>query len=353
MRKYFNYQFKKSLVVFALLALACTVISVFPVVVENYDFWNARPDAGYVDLYSQNALIVLIIACFAAPIFFFSYKMKERSVDMYYALPISRTKIAAVHFICGFICVYAAFSVGYLLNFLMVVIKVRRLLYINYLWLYLASFIPALSLYTLSAFCYTRANAVVDGIVFILAGTFALTIVYAIFHTIGVADKGVGSMPVVDGFFPWTCFERIINCIAPRIYGRAGDKWFLRTAFYTQRMYAKDVSELVGVIAITVLSIAAGLGLFFTEKRCKAESCGQVSNGIFGYKVYIPLYILSFCMICGNEVFMLCLIALGAVATTMVYRRTAKLSKKQIILLAIYVVISILCGVLANWRYWS
>lgn len=361
MKKYFIYRLKKCVLPFALLALACALIYVLPVAAKNYDYWNTHPECKYVTLYTDNALAMLALMSIAAPVFFFSYKMNKRSVDMHFSLPISRTKIAAVNFICGYLCVFAAFSTGYLLGFLMIVSKVRRLYLLNYLWIYLASIIPSLVFYTLSAFCFTRANTVIDGIVFIITGLFTVPIVYLIAYCIGVAANGAGAMPTVNGFLPWTAFDKIITCLGSRIYGGTGDVWeFYKPAYYEAgyigydylyERYTSDVTELVGVITMTALGIAAAFGLFFTEKNCKAEKCGQVSDSIFGYKGCIPLYLLALCMVCGNDVLMLGLLACGAVALTIVYRRTVKLGKKHAVLLAIYLAVSILCGILVNLRY--
>lgn len=365
MKKYFNYQFKKSILPFALLALACAVIYVLPIAVENYDSWNTHPDYTYVKLYTGNSLVWLALMSVAAPVFFFAYKMNKRSVDMYFSLPLSRTKIAAVHFICGFGCIFAAFTTGYLLGFLLIISKVRRLYILNYLWIYLASIIPSLTLYTLSSFLYTRANTIIDGIIFIVAGLFVLPIVYVIIYSIGEAVNGANSMPAANGFMPWTAFEKLITSLCPRLYGDAGDKWtfynpdsygYPHSSYLYDSLYEKytfDVTELVGMIAMTALAIDAAFGLFFTEKKCKAENCGQISESIFGYKTLIPLYLLSLGMVCITEIATMCMFLFAVVASAMVYRRTIKFGKKYAMLFAIYVAVSILCGILVNLRHFK
>ena len=356
MKKYFVYQLKKSILPFALLALICAIIYVLPVAVEDYGFWNTHPDCNFVNLYTENILIVLGIMSVAAPTFFFAYKMNKRSVDMYYSLPISRTKIAAVHFICGFICIFAAFTVGYIAGVVTVIEKVRRIYLLNYLWIYFASIIPSLTLYTLSTFLYTRANTVVDGIIFIVLGLFALPVTYAIIHCVVVAAAGNGKVPSADGFLPWTALANVIDGLAPRIYGDMATGWQLikpqNTSNYDYSVYMYDVCGVVGTVTFTLLAAAAAIGLFYTEKNCKAENCGQLSESIFGYKVCLPLYLFSLCMVCGDEVIMLSLVIFAAAALTFVYRRTIKIGKKQAVLFAIYLAVSIACGILVNLSHW-
>lgn len=354
MKKYFVYQLKKSILPFALLALACAIIYVLPVAVRDYGGWNSHPDYSYVNLHTENAIIALGIMSVASPTFFFAYKMNKRSVDMYYSLPLSRTKIAAVHFICGFICIFAAFTVGYIAGVVTVIEKVRRLYLLNYLWIYLASFVPSLTLYTLSGFLYTRANTVVDGIIFIVLGLFALSVTYAIIHSVVVAAAGNGKVPSADGFLPWKALESVIDGLAPRIYGDRTTGWDLTRpqGTYGYAAYMYDVCGVVGTVTFTLLAVGAAFGLFFTEKNCKAENCGQISESIFGYKVCIPLYLFSLCMVCGDDVIMLSLVTFAAAALTLIYRRTIKIGKKQAVLFAIYLAVSIVCGILVNLSHW-
>lgn len=369
MKKYLKFQLKKNLLPFALLVLFCVIVYVIPLLTQNYSRWNNPsplpppgqfiPPVGsggyyervYLELYTENILIALGIICVLVPIYMFAYKMNKRSVDMYYSLPISRTKIAAVHFIVGLAYVLAAYTLGYFLGFAVVAVKVKHLYLVNYLFLYLATLIPAFTLYALSAFFYTRANTIVDGVIFIVSGVFALFVAVTILnHLIEIAaPKAV--LIDAEGFLIWQPLNTIGNFFRNAIKYGITETSYSWTFDPGSPWYEYSVCALVGAILMTAGAVGATCGMLLTEKNCKAENCGQISNSIFGYKVAIPLYTVALFMMLGNEILLLCIFAFAAFVATVVYRRTIKIGKNQAILFAIYIVVAFVFAMLVNAKY--
>lgn len=335
MKKYFIYQLKKSLLPLALLTLFMALVYAVPAATHNYSLWNSSDNEGRVNLYTAYALSGLAAMCVVMPFFIFSYKMNKRSVDMYYSLPLSRTKLTAVNFICGFICVYAAFTAGYLLGFIIIAAKVRRLYLITYLWIYIASVIPAFTLYSISSFLYTRANSVVDGIAFVAMGMFSLVAAGGIINSV-LEAAGVSYNISAIYFLPGWILNDIGIGLGNRIYNPSYTAWEFDVA-YNKWRYLDDIGSLIGGIVTALLAVAAAVGLILSERHAKAENCKQISESVFGYKVMIPLMMLACAAASGRDIVMLCIIAFGGLIATILYRRTIKIGKKHGIRLAVYI----------------
>ncbi|MDE5593071.1 MAG: hypothetical protein K2I75_03970 [Clostridiales bacterium] len=85
----------------------------------------------------------------------------------------------------------------------------------------------------------------------------------------------------------------------------------------------------IGIILIAALGIAAGVGLFISERKAKAENCEQISESYFGYKVMIPLYAFSFAITFAPISYVLvALVAAAAYAVSVLYKRTPKIGWK-------------------------
>ena len=365
MKNYFQYQFKKHLVPLAVLFFLGVILYVIPIAAENYSIWNSwvselsrapteemaeellrKPP--YIDLYLDNFFYVIPIMCAAMPIYTFAYKMSKRSADMYYSVPLNKTKLATVHFIVGLATVLAAHSAAYLLGFIVVATKVKGLHLIYYLWIYLASLIPAFCVYTVTAFFYTRANTVIDGIIFAVLALFALGIVAL------AADHAIECATFEYGPLDWTHFLTLSPLLAVRdgLY----DHIFKTdpTSYWANGDIFND--QLAGCIIIAVIAVGCTIGFFLAEKRGKAENCGQVSESVFGYKLMIPLYTVAMFVsltrtdtlweevgieqsLLGWAAAVFC-----AFVMTIIYKRNIKIGKKTLILLTV----SIAAGLVAS-----
>lgn len=356
MKNYFRYQFKKFLLPLTVLFLFAIIMYVIPLAAENYKYWNFQFDQEftsemhkptYIDLYTDEILTALAIMCVVMPIYAFSYKMNKRSVDTYYSVPLTKTKLAAVHFIVGFVTVIAAFSAAYLLGFIVIVAKVKGLRLIFYLWIYLASLIPAFCIYTITAFFYTRANTVVDGIIFVLFG-------YCLFGIIVLAadhiSNSAGSIEWGDWsyYFAPSPLAVVSNGLQKCIY----DANEVYSWSYISRDKVVAINELAGCLTVTVMAIACTLGLFFTEKHSNAENCGQISESIFGYKSMIPIYTVSIFIslsfspeVVQSSVIAWCAIAFCAFIMTVIYKRTLKIGKKALLLLSLSIAVGLIAGI--------
>ncbi len=352
MKKYFVHLLKKNLLPLACFTLFCVILYVVNLAVEDYSLCNDVTYPGGKDLGVGNLAIAFGMLSIFIPIYIFSYKMNKRSVDMYYSLPICKKKLLAANFLVGLILLYVPYTFSYLLGFVIIAAKVKRLYLIYYLYLYLASIVPGFILYAVTAFVYTRANTVLDGILFVIGALLLLSIAFlTVYHILRRYDWYPGGIEG-EAFLPFTPLSQVIDSFRYSMTkGEIGDKWFT----FTERELASpenyrlalsaDVCTLVGCILWTLLAIGATVGLFMTEKNSKAENCGQISNSVFGYKVQIPAYTVllpAFMLGIGGEIFGLCAVAFGVFVLSVIYKRSIKIGWKFAVVLIACLVVGIL-----------
>lgn len=344
MKKYFLYELKKSGYVILCLALIATGLYVAPLITSDTILRSASETYVWV---------ISTIAVFLAagvPVLVFNYKMKKRSVDLFYSLPLSHTKILAVKFLIGLIAVFAAYTVAYWLGAVTLIIRYyaasdsHPFYPVYYLPQYFASLLPIFFVYAISSFAFTRANKTIDGIFFIIFWMFAPALIVSVLDNLSLVS--------VSAFYP-LCFCNF----APLDFLTAHFQEHLRgylnihaLSFIEEHSLAELVNIVIGFTLTALLAVGATTGLFLTEKRQKAEKVEQISNSWFGYKVMIPLY--TVCLICLSAHFMfiilLVLVAVGAFLLTMLYRRTVKIGLVQGLIYGG----SVLAGVIIVVIYW-
>lgn len=355
MKKYFCSLLKKNLIPLACLTLICFAVYVVPVMVKDYSWWHYWDYRYESDLYLGFILTALVIMSVLIPIYLLSYKMNKRSVDMYYSLPISKTKILAAHFLVGLVLLYAPYSVAYLWGFVTVVIKTQQLyqqpFLINYLYLYLSSLLPAFILYSVTAFIYTRANTIIDGVICVVGALFLLSMAVSMLDEIGWVDvlKSTSYRNWFDAedFYPFASLIQAANAFGESIaqgIPHDYDQWFANPS----RLH-EYISMIVSDILWALIGIASTIGLFLTEKNAKAENCGQISESIFCFKVLIPAYAamamvraLVSAIIELQNVALLFAVAFGAYLLSVIYKRTLKIGWRYAIVLGASVIGGIL-----------
>lgn len=352
MKKYFVHLLKKNLLPLACFTLFCLIVYVVPITVQNYYYWNhlSPLDEYYQfrspNLYYGNIAVVLGILSVFIPIYMFSYKMNRRSVDMHYSLPVSKTKILIANFVTGLILLYASYTIAYVWGFVTIAAKVQRLYLINYLYIYLASLVPAFILYSVTAFIYTRANTVIDGIISVVGAMFLFGLAFftfdEMFYRYPWYVNGLESL----NFFPFAPFVHVNYAFGDAIcYGKV-NLWF------TPRVNNADTLELVCDILWLLVGAGATVGLILSERNSKAENCGQISTSVFCYKIQIPAYTAMLALLAatsGGEVWaMLLAIVFGAFVMSIVYKRSIKIGWKFAVVLVACIVGAIVLCIINN-----
>ncbi|MDE5593009.1 MAG: hypothetical protein K2I75_03650, partial [Clostridiales bacterium] len=168
MKKYFVYELKKSMFVMCALAVIATAVYIISVISQIDDIDSAFRFSHY-----YISTIVTLGGAFSVlvPIWKLAYRMKKRSVDLYYSLPLSHTKILAVKLLVGLVVLFASFTVAFWIGSFtaMAALSKYEFIYmyfksVNFVLLYFSLLIPMAVIYVVTAFIFTRANRLIDGI---------------------------------------------------------------------------------------------------------------------------------------------------------------------------------------------
>lgn len=347
MKKYFLYELKKSAFTIGCLSLIAVALYITPILTSTTLL--SRVFGTYLWFISTIGGVLAV----CVPIWIYAYKMKKRSVDLYYSLPLSHQKILLVKFLIGLVAVYVPYTVAYWLGAITVLIKVGSEIptCIYYIPQYFSSIIPIYFIYAISSFVFTRANKLIDGIVFLCFWAFVFMLVAALF------EKWTWDIMQISDF------QQTNFAIYPVCYAPFAPLDWTTTRFQElmlqQNATSFDAAELANVIvgfSLTALqAVGATLGLFFMEKRAKAENCEQISDSVFGYKTMIPLYtagllaLYDFSLGAIFSDFFLILFVFTAVASfaiTAIYKRTFKIERRQAVIYGVALEIGVLLSLL-------
>lgn len=347
-KKYFVYELKSNLAPFLVMVALGICSYIIPLLTERYR-WGYTPET-----YLEYCSAAFGIMCAVLPIWLFRYKMNKRSVNLYYAQPITRTDLLGIKFAVGAILILAAYTLVYWAGFLVALIKIHRFIYpIFYLWQYLSSLIPLFTLYALSSFIFTRANSILDGILFIIFATFS---VYLVLYVINLFLPR-SSVIIVDSSYK---YERKYSYLVP-YYFFPFHSLDTTTAYFMDKILKKgttflsfdradkvasSVNSIVSMSFWTLAGIAATIGLFKTEKTSKAENCMQVSDSVFGYKTALPIFCLAGCTLVEDSIIYFFLILLAAYLLSAVYKKSFKIGWRQVIVIVVSAVIGFAIGII-------
>ena len=262
---------------------------------------------------------ILLVLCFVAPVMQYSYRMKKRSVDLWYSLPVTRTKLMLVRTIGGLALVLIPYILSYWLGFAVIACSDNLFELSQYVPLFFTSLSVGVLLYFVNSFLFTRANTVGDGILFLLIWNMIPILPFLLFYLRLHIVNGIFGSPYL--FCPLTPTISVFNYFSALIRGTSSSipyAWFLF-----------PLAGLEGA--------AACFGLFYTAKMHRAEDAGQLSSSAFGYKVLVP-----FCIVLAVSIFPVlstqsffylyyAIILIGGLISYFVYRRSFRLKKQDLL----------------------
>ena len=184
MKRALAYEFKRILL--PLCIFTAIAAAVFAVAALTSDYIALREiaapgveDSFYTEQVPVNTLvhipaITLCVLCFIVPAMQFSYRMKRRSVDLWYSLPIRREKLVLARTIAGLALVFVPYAVSYAAGVTIIACSENLFKMQMYVPLFFASLPMGVLLFGVNSFLFSRANTAGDGILFMLLGAFAL-----------------------------------------------------------------------------------------------------------------------------------------------------------------------------------
>jgi hypothetical protein len=277
--------------------------------------------------------ILLSVIVTIIPIMEFSFKMKRRSVDLYYSLPIKRIKL----YICKYFVGLAEFLILYIPQWLISFIwlatlpSVSNIYDMSYsIYFMLASIGYGILIYTFLTFFYTMGNTLIDGIIFMaLASCFLPTLMNVMYSLILGANYSDRTFYMRWFFIYSPLFDISGKMHSNMIGGTYGD------------------INILGIILNIALAILASIAFFFIHsEKNNAELVGDESDTIFGYKLFIPLYMVtSFKLISSSISALWVVIGLVGYLFYCIYRKSFRIKRNDIITLGVSIIIGLLIAI--------
>lgn len=327
MKKYFEYELKKSLFLIGCL----TIIASAWYLVTLIDAESVLSLASLGIISSIGGLLA-----FGLPFYVFSYKMKKRSVDLFYALPLSHTKILVVKFLVGLIIVFIPYTVAYWLGLLVIAPRAGglNLNIVYFIPQFFASIIPIYLIYAISSFCYTRANRRRDGQALAVLWFFAVALVLLILMRLTAGAP-------IDDEVPEPISLARIYYILPNFFFPSSPLNHVTTVFQAMILGTYNpgyetivlVNMIVGYVFVTLWGAGSTVGIILLEKKSKAENIEQITESWFGYKTVIPVYTSCLVSLCVGipyvSFILIILVLIGMYILSASYRRTVKIGWQQ------------------------
>ncbi|PKK94309.1 MAG: hypothetical protein CVV61_00265 [Tenericutes bacterium HGW-Tenericutes-6] len=344
MKAYIYYLIKTKWLQTTVLAAIPTILSMTIIGLStSYSNVNPHTYLPYPNIL-YTPVILMIIMVILLPIIRLSALKSAKDVDLYYALPMTQTKLYLSHLIFGLIQLIIVWTVMFFIS-LLVFIGIYPRVYIN-LWflpLYLIGMIYISIVYTLNSFLFMRAHSIIDGIAFILLFHVALVVVPGASVIINYQLFGENIPFIINpfsGLITWANTFIILSNPAPYNY-------------QIQIIFYDDQVRLISLILHTVIYISLTISsMIYTLKKMdtyKIENIGTLSHSLFGYRVMIPV-ILTFSIATltdigrGQSIGVIFMVIFTSFAMIgfFIYRRSVKLTKTDILSIIIPVILGII-----------
>lgn len=336
MMKFYSYYLKKRLpilVVLGALFLATIIIVLNQAEIISYERVNEVIIKKVGTFNPFIVLTIILVSCASTiPVMEFAFKMKRRSVDLYYALPLKRSKIYLVKYLVGLTEIFILFLPQWLVTFIWVAAS-DNLYNLSYFFGYLGvAILGGVLLYTFMCFFFTMANSIIDGILFMGMGTCALPLLINVLYEI-LLRSGTSNRLFYKRFFfiPSPLFNLSYELYALMSKDKAG---------------AEQYSNLLAIILVGFICFLIGVLFFFIHsKKNDAEKVSDESDSIFGYKTMIPFYMVFSFNLVGRIDYLWAVIAVTGYLGYSIYRRSFRIKKVDILSLSLSVIVGVLIAI--------
>ncbi len=292
---------------------------------QPYDEWNYVTEGTVRDYHSTlyAPVLFMCLLCYIVPVMEFSFFKKRRNLDCAYALPISRRAIALAHYLTGAITVIGTFTLAYLQNFILLLIRGTE--YFNFppmIVHYLLCVLLGLALYSIMVYEFNEANTTGDGIWFMILGTFIFILAIAAIETV------TDNWQIFNSDYcaiPWGTIDMMTTT-----YQYIVEKDNLDFATFWNSW-----QNIVWLITWIVGGSLAAIEFFVKFGKRPMEKTEEISDSIEGFRTLIPAYailgMLTFAEL--GLIFWMIVELLTFVGYT-IYRRGFHYKKSDLIILA-------------------
>ena len=334
--RYFGYRLKDS----TLRTIVVSLFSFFYTMswvnssIEPANIYNSETgkyDKEVANCYLYFFYILLIVLVYVIPMMELSRFKNRRNLDTLYFFPLSRTKLALVHYLVGIL----QFLAAYTLSFGVVAFRIIEisLLYQSFLIpCYLGMLFSSLLVYTFVCYLFSSENTVFDGVVTSLWWIALPTLVYLIPQTIHSSlDFGEPSGFWYVLFGPMILFGEVFASCFESGASATGDA----IDYFKEEWYM-----------LLIWTALAGLAFFLylrTFQKKGAEKAGAPSSSPVGLQFLIPAWgYLGFWFVLQlDSVILIFMTILSILIGYFILRRSFKLKKKDLICTALTIFLAL------------
>ena len=337
-KKYIDYLFKNrriAVVFFLILYLGISLSG----------FMNMYRDLTPLAMYDRvrDALGIgfsmSMILAYALPVLQFSYVHSKKSVDLFFAMPVSRRDQLLGNILFCFAVSFGYFVINAVLAYLLG--RGGTIPFDNYLIYVLAAGIYLLVMIVITSMFYLLANNVFDGIVMIGAYSALPLLIWAVkdsFISYTVAGMSTTGFDTLSGYFSPLY---MISITMDRLYDHL-NKSFMNAG----------INPVFAVLPVIMAVIAAWLlKRHFVDRE--AERADQVSDQFFAYPFVIHIYAFLILVIFGfsfrensiaTSFLWYVLLLFVYIVATFVYKRKIEITPKYLIRYGVGVAVTLLLG---------
>lgn len=328
--KYFKNNYKKMYMPTLFLTIVGIIIyTLIPLFSSPYDnsSWNMINIEGL-------SIYLLVISVFV-PIYEYKVLKSKRGADLYYSLPLSKSRLNLQIYLKGLLQIVVSFIAVFILTTLVYIIKDYGLNYFYLFLLFLTSLIGVISLYSFNVFIFSKANNVIDGIIFV--GIYLVISLLVLF-----------SLDVIFAFnikFKWIQFTPL-----NLIFGN--NSYFEYKLKYIEVNFFLSFMDYFMFIFWSLLSLSLGALSILDNKNTKPENLMEKSNTYFGYTTLVPIITFTLVNISGltlDESFsivILLIILFAAYVLYVIYERSFKIKPKNILITLGVAILAIILNVI-------
>lgn len=324
--KYFKNNYKKMYMPTLFLTIVGIIFyTLTPLFSKTYD----NPSLNMLNI--EGLSIYLLVISIFVPIYEYKVLKSKRGADMYYSLPISKSKLNLQIYLKGLIQIVASFITVFIITTIVYIIKDYGINYFYLLPLFLISLTGVVSLYSFNVFIFSKANNIIDGIIFI-----GIYLVISLLILISIDT--IFSLNIE---FNWIHFTPL-----NLLFGN--NSYFEGKLKYEQVKFFLSFMDYFMFIFWTLLSLSLGALSILYNKNTRPENLMEKSDTHFGYKTLIPIITFTLINISGLtiedsfSIVILLVILFVAYILYVIYERSFKINTKNMIItlgIAIFAII--------------
>lgn len=284
--RYFIKKATPYVVIISIILILCYCLTLLTMNITVIKYDNGMGVFYYIYPSSNIAVIIVLLAilCFVTPLMNCYYSKDKNAIDVYSALPIKKEKLVNIHLLVGYYEIFVPFTLAYFIGLFILLFRGAPFDMLSYIPFYFIMIGASIMFYITNCFFVSRANTMLDAVMFELLYLIIGSIIYLSFSNF---LNGFGIDITITSTFP--------------LFLSPIDTFIVSGNYFNSSLLGKLGKAGAGVfenykveyiLTYVVNFIYAGLsyfGIMYGCKHDKNENAEQRSNSWFGYKTMLPI----------------------------------------------------------------